>query len=177
VEEDKHWRVWVIKRNRFDYVIEYIKESVPEVDKFFYPFIKKEIRTRSSSRIIDRPLYEGYLFLHYNNSPEVYHKLRANPFIMTYAGMASEDEMLRMEEAQGKLISEVKASRFAIGDVVRPLSGPFKGFDGSIAGIEGGALSIVIALKILGREKLEMVFSEDQVEKVNKLENARVQNI
>ena len=43
--DKKKWHSWVIKRNRIDYVIEFIQANCPEIDKFFYPQIKKEYTT------------------------------------------------------------------------------------------------------------------------------------
>jgi len=175
--EGKHWYSWVIKRNRFENVIQYIKDEIPEVDKYFYPLIKKEYISKSGSRIKDRPLYEGYLFLHYEDSAPLYHKISANPFITTYAGVVTEEEMERMQQAQGKLISEVKASRFSEGETIRLLSGPFKGLEGKVTRIEGSTLNVAVAVEIFGHKQLDMVFSEDQIEKLTTLENVGVQVI
>ncbi len=116
--EQKRWHSWVIKRNRIANVIEHIQESCPEIDHYFYPQIKKEYKTKTGVRIKDRPLYEGYLFLHYDNHPIVFHKLSNYPFVTTYAGRVSDDEIETMQSAQGKLLSEIKASQYSGGDEV-----------------------------------------------------------
>lgn len=173
----RRWYSWVIKRNRVENVISYIKDSVPEVDKYFYPQIKKEYQTKRGIRIKDRPLYEGYLFLRYTNHDEVFHKLSAYPFITTFAGIVSEEEIRIMENAQGKLLSEVKTSRFTVGDNVSLLSGPFKGFEALILGIEGDQIKVKIDARILGQTGIELIFKEDQVERKAELQNAGVQDI
>ena len=175
--KDIRWYSWVIKRNRFSNVIKFLQEGVPEVDKYFYPFIKKEFQTKKGSRIKDRPLYEGYLFLRYIDSPVVYHKICACPFITTYAGTVSDEEMERMQNAQGKLLSEVKTSLFILGEPVRILSGPFKGLEGQISRIEGSTLGVVISAKMLGVSTHELAFKEDQLEKKTTLENSEVQDM
>ena len=173
----RRWYSWVIKRNRVENVISYIKDSVPEVDKYFYPQIKKEYQTKRGVRIKDRPLYEGYIFLRYINHDEVFHKLSAYPFITTFAGIVSDEEIRVMENAQGKLLSEVKTSRFTVGDNVALLSGPFKGFEALILGIEGDQIKVKIDARILGQTGIELIFKEDQVERKAELQNAGVQDI
>lgn len=173
----RRWYSWVIKRNRVENVVSYIKDNVPEVDKYFYPQIKKEYQTKRGIRIKDRPLYEGYIFLRYHNADEVFHKLSSYPFITTFAGIVSEEEIRIMENAQGKLLSEVKTSRFTVGENVSLLSGPFKGFEALILGIEGDQIKVKIDAKILGQTGIELVFKEDQVERKSELQNAGVQDI
>jgi transcription antitermination factor NusG len=98
MSDQKKWYSWVIKRNRFENVVEYIRANVPEVDKFFYPQIKKEYQTKRGVRVKDRPLYEGYIFLRYSNHDVVFHKLSNYPFITTFAGCVTEGEIERMQE-------------------------------------------------------------------------------
>ena len=175
--EKKQWRAWVIKRNRFDSVVSFIKEHIPEVDQFFYPLIKKEYQTKQGTKIKDRPLYEGYLFLRYDNADEVYHKLRSYPFVTTFAGPVSAEEIQRMQDSQGKLLSEIRTSKYRPGDRVVLLSGPFKGFESQVIATSGGNLRVVIEATILGQREIRLDFPEDQVERKSELQNTEVQNI
>lgn len=177
MSDTKRWYSWVIKRNRYENVIGYIREHVPEVDQYFYPMIKKEYQTKRGTRVKDRPLYEGYLFLHYNNADEVYHKLSAYHFITTFAGTVEDHEIADMESVQGKLITEIKSSRFKQGDTVTLLSGPFKNFDAVVQGVEMDQVKVRIDAKILGQSGIDLVFAEDQVERKSELQNAGVQAI
>lgn len=174
--EQKRWHSWVIKRNRYDSVITYIREHVPEIDKYFYPMIKKEYQTKRGVITKDRPLYEGYLFVHYNDHDRVFHKMSAYPFVTTYAGLVDDDEIVCMQQAQGKLISEIKNSRFSPGDSVLLLEGPFKGFEGAVIGTEGGVVRVRIGAQILG-QGMEMAFKEDSVERKTELQNIEIQDI
>lgn len=173
----KRWYSWVIKRNRFDNVVSFIKENVPEVDQFFYPLIKKEYQTKKGTKVVDRPLYEGYLFLRYDNADVVFHKLRAYPFITTFAGTVSEDEIQRMEESQGKLIAEIRTSRYLPGDVVVLLSGPFKGFDAIVTSTDGNHLQVRVDATILGQKEIRLPVREDEIDRKTELQNAEVQNL
>ena len=100
--DNKKWYSWVIRRNRVENVVEYIRANVPEVDKFFYPQIKKEYQTKRGTYVKDRPLYEGYIFLRYSNHDVVFHKLSKYPFITTFAGPVTDGEVQRMQEAQSQ---------------------------------------------------------------------------
>ena len=175
---EKNWYAWVVKRNRLKNVVSYIREQVPEVDKFFYPQIKKEYAgKKGTTRVKDRPLYEGYLFLHYDNAVEVYQKLNSYPFITTFAGEVSEAEIDKMEEAQGKLLSHIKASRFTKGDEVVLLSGPFKGFEALVLEVHPDQIKVRIDAKILGQQGVDLFFTEDALEHKPAIDGASVQDI
>ncbi len=177
MSDTKRWHAWVIKRNRLDTIVEYIKDKCPEIDKYFYPLIKKEYQTKSGIKIKDRPLYEGYLFLRYHQHDVVYHKLRQFPFVTTYAGQATAAEIKIMEESQGKLLSDLKASRYVKGDKVVLLDGPFKGFEARVLKANGETVQVEIGARFLGAAGVELVYAEDQVERKTELQNTEVQDI
>jgi transcriptional antiterminator NusG len=172
----KRWHSWVIKRNRITNVIDYIQDKCPEIDKYFYPQIKKEYTTKRGVVTKDRPLYEGYLFLRYDNHPVVFHKLSAFPQVTTYAGPVQQHEIDTMQEAQGKLLSEIKASRFKKGDIVTLLQGPFKGFDAEVSSVSGDQIKVAIHATLLG-SPVEMSYTEAEVERKTELQNIEVQDI
>ena len=177
MSEPKRWYSWVIKRNRYDNVIGYIRENVDEVDRYFYPMIKKEYQTKKGTRVKDRPLYEGYLFLRYHGHPVVFHKLSAYPFITTFAGTVEDHEIVAMEAIQGKLLTEIKASKYKKGDTVVLLTGPFKSFDAMVVNTRVDQVKVKINAKILGQSGIDLVFAEDQIEHKSKLQNPGVQTI
>jgi transcription antitermination factor NusG len=161
-----------------DNVVAYIREKCPEIDKFFYPFIKKEYQTKKGvTRIKDMPLYEGYLFLHYHDHPTVFHKLSNYPQVTTYCGPVEDHEIRVMEEAQGKLISDLKASKFLKGDRVLLKDGPFKGYEARVASVSGGVVKVRIDATILGHSGHEVIYPEDQLERKTELQNTQVQDI
>ena len=176
MSDHKQWHSWVIKRNRISFVVEFIQANCPEIDKYFYPQIKKEYTTKRGTITKDRPLYEGYLFLRYDNHPEVFHKLSSYPQITTYAGKVEQHEIDLMREAQGKLLSEIKAGRFKKGDSVTLLHGPFKGFDAEVASVKGENIKVNVHVTLLG-SPVEMSYTEDEMERKSKLQNIEVQDI
>lgn len=175
--ESKKWHVWVIRRQQLDRVVAFIKDKCPEIDKFFYPSIKKEYETRSGKRTKDVPLYEGYLFLRYDNHPVVFHKLSNYPQVTKYCGLTGEEEITKMEERQGKLYSELKTSKFSKGDTVVFKEGPFKGWEASVLSVKQGNVTARIDAEILGASSHEVVYTEDKLEKKTELQNIVVQDI
>jgi len=176
MSESKTWHAWVIKRNRLDNVVKFIREQVLEVDKYFSPLIEKEYQTKRGTRVKDRPLYEGYIFLRYNDHNIVFHKLSVYPFVTTYAGPVSDEEIERMQASQGKLLTEIKTSKFSDGDPVALLDGPFKGFEGVVLETQGDDVKVRIDAQILGKG-VEMAFNEDVLERKTQLQNTEVQDI
>jgi len=172
----KQWHSWVIKRNRISNVIDYIQEKCPEIDKYFYPQIKKEYTTKRGTVTKDRPLYEGYLFLRYDNHPVVFHKLSAYPQVTTYAGPCAQHEIDSMQAVQGKLLSEIKASQFKKGDTVTLLQGPFKGFEAEVVSVTGEKIKVAVHATLLG-SPVEMSYTEAEVERKAELQNIEVQDI
>ncbi len=178
MSDNKQWHSWVIKRNRLNNVVEYIKEKCPEIDKFFYPFIKKEYQTKKgTTRIKDMPLYEGYLFLRYHDHPQVFHKLSRFPQVTTYCGPVSKREINLMEEAQGKLITELKSSKYKTGDKVILKEGPFKGYEALVSSTKGDVVRVRLDATILGISGHEVVYPEDQLERKTELQYTEVQDI
>ena len=174
----KSWHSWVIRRNRLDNVVEYIKEKCPEVDKFFYPYIKREYQTKKgTTRIKDMPLYERYIFLRYTDHPQVYHILSKYPQITTYCGPVSNQEIQHMQDVQGKLITDLKASKFKRGDQVVLKDGPFKGFEAKVSSTSGDVVKVRITAKILGSSGHEVVYPEEQLEHKTELQNTEIQDI
>jgi len=174
--DQKRWHSWAIKRNRISNVVEYIQDKCPEIDKYFYPQIKKEYETKHGTVTKDRPLYEGYLFLRYDNHPVVFHKLSAYPQVTTYVGTVEQHEIDRMMEAQGKLLSEIKASRFKREDRVVLLHGPFKGFEAEVISVTREKIKVKIYASLLG-SPVEMSYTEAEVERKSELQNIGVQDI
>jgi len=178
MSEAKRWHSWVIKRNQLDGVIGHIKEHCPEIDKFFYPQIKKEYQTTTGiEKIKDVPLYEGYIFLRYHDHSQVFHKLSRYPQVTTYCGEVQDYEIDRMREAQGKLLSELKASKFSRGDRVVIKDGPFKSWDAKVVSISGKNIRVRINAVILGSSEHEILYSEEHLERKTELQNIEVQDI
>jgi transcription antitermination factor NusG len=81
-----------------------------------------------------------------------------------------------MRAAQGKLLSEIKASRFKKGDTVTLLQGPFKGYDAKVISVKGENIKVMVHATLLG-SPVEMSYTETEVERKSELQNIEVQDI
>ena len=174
---EKSWKAWVLKRNRLTNVLDFIKHKVPEVDKYFYPIARKEYSTKSGSKKVrERPMFEGYLFLHYDDNLKVYEKLKSYPFITTYAGPVRDKEIEDMVSRQGQLIREKKESIFRKADRVILLDGPFKGHKGVVDKASYGSVRVLLNIELLGKT-VEVVCLDSQLEKEGEIEGGSVVQI
>ena len=102
--------------------------------------------------------------------------MSAYPQITTYAGPVDQHEIDLMREAQGKLLSEIKASRFKKGDTITLLHGPFKGFDAEVISVTGEKIKANVHATLLG-SSVEMTYTEAEVVHKSKFQNTEVQDI
>src|SRR3972149_6106593 len=88
VEDKRTWNVWTTKPGKFDIVLKYIQENIPEIKEVLYPTVVAESKTSKGKEKKKRvPLYAGYLFLQYETNPHVWHKLNDHPFVARYVGV------------------------------------------------------------------------------------------
>jgi transcription antitermination factor NusG len=106
----------------------------------------------------------------------VFHKLSAFPQVTTYVGTVEQHEIDLMMEAQGKLLSEIKASRYERGDKVVLLHGPFKGYEAAVISVKGENIKVMVHATLLG-SPVEMSYTEAEVERKSELQNIVVQDI
>lgn len=157
------WHIWAIHQHKFDKIKKFMDEDVKEVEDIFFPTVLKE--RKIGSRIYKKrtPLYHGYLFLKYDDEGNfVYQKIRSNPFITTYVGLCSEEEVLVMKKKEewNSLNKDV-----TVGDKVEIMCGPLVGMIGTVNAINGN--NITIKTKLFGRDTTH-VLSADDVEITNK---------
>ena len=149
MSEDFGWHIWVIKPNKFTYVEKYLN-SLGVIKEILYPTKTSEFKLRNNTKKKKRtPLYSGYLFLRYEDSPELYYKISAYPFITTYVGKCSGKDLEKVREV--KVLEELNVinKKFELDDNVCVNSGPLKGFIGSVEGVNSS--SIVILTEVFGR--------------------------
>jgi transcription antitermination factor NusG len=98
------WYIWTAKPGKLESVESFIFEKVPEVTTVLCPTETKE-KTLKSGKVKKKTtsIYGGYIFLKYTNSkdvPLVFHKLKSNPFIVSYVGSCTEKELLSVYKVQ-----------------------------------------------------------------------------
>jgi len=141
-------------------------------DKIFKVIVPEEetIEIKGGKRVEKtRKIFPGYVFVNMFVDDDVWSMLRRIPGFLKFVGMGNEPEPVKDEEML-KILRRmgIKSKRvevdFEIGEVIKIISGPFRGYTGGIneINIERGKLKTLIS--IFGRETpVELVF--DQVEK------------
>ena len=98
------WYIWSVKPDKLDLVESYICSKVSEVSRILCPSTTQE-KTLKSGKVKRKTtsIYGGYIFLKYTDddtSPFVYHKLKSNPFIVSFVGSCTENELLSVYKVQ-----------------------------------------------------------------------------
>ena len=154
------WYIWAIKINKFDEVERYIS-TIPEIDEYLYPTTTKEYKLKAGVRKKRVPLYSGYLFLKYRNTPEVFYKLNTFPFITTYVGVCSGEDLSIVKEVRELEYINLFNKEIHVDDVVKVNSGPFLGLSGNV--VSTTSANVCVALTVFGRS-VNVTFNKDDID-------------
>jgi len=157
---DSTWHIWVIKLNKFEKVEEYIK-GLSEIEEYLYPTMIKEYKTGKVVKRRRVPLYSGYLFMRYIDTPEVFHKLNTFPFITTYVGKCTRDDLELVRKVKNLEYLNYVNKVIHVDDVVKINSGPFKDFSGTV--ISTSSSNICVVLSVFGRS-VNVTFNKDDAD-------------
>lgn len=156
----KNWHVWTIDQNRYRRIEEFI-QGIPEVESYLYPLISKEYDTGKSKKLKDIPLYSNYIFLFYNHSPELLNKLTLCPWIKTYVGVCSQEEIEDVKELTKKRYEDlVPTKELEVGNRYRLKGTPFKGLICTIVDILDKD-KLVVTVELFGADKFIKCSIED----------------
>ncbi len=116
-----------------------------------------------------RKLYPGYVFIKMVYSEELWHLIKLVPGMSKFMGRQSkpapvvDDEMLKVLRQVGMKVQKYQID-FEIGDAVKIITGPFRGYSGPVKEINLEKGKVRTMLMIFGRETpAELDF--DQVER------------
>ena len=128
------WYSWVVRVGKFDVVSNYLRDSVTEVVDIYYPFINKEYNSYGKIKVKTVPLFSGYMFLKYEDSPEVYHKIKSHPYITTFVGKCLQEDIDKIEAIKQRENNKefISKREFAVGDEVLIVNGQFVNFKGKV---------------------------------------------
>tara|TARA_Y100001970_G_scaffold280483_1_gene389549 strand:+ start:814 stop:1665 length:852 start_codon:yes stop_codon:yes gene_type:complete len=114
-------------------------------------------------------IFPGYVFIQMNIEDELAYELRQIPGIAKFVGIGNkpspvvEDEILKVLRKVGDTSKEIDVD-FEVGEVIKVVDGPFRGYTGSISEINSLKGNIKAKISIFGRETpVELDF--EQVEK------------
>ena len=128
--------------------------------------IKNNKRTEKVSKI-----FPGYVFVQMLSNDELSYEIKSLPGVSKFVGSegtnrltpVNEEEILKVLRKVGDKTKEIDID-FEIGEVIKVISGPFRGYSGSISEINAVKGKLKSMISIFGRETpVELEF--DQVEK------------
>jgi len=129
--------------------------------------IKNNKRYERTSKI-----FPGYVFVQMEYNDQVFFEIRSLPGVAKFIGSkdrptpVTESEILKVLHKVGDKTKKIDVD-FEEGEIIKVISGPFRGYTGSISEIHGDRGKLKSMISIFGRETpVELDF--DQVEKVVK---------
>lgn len=148
---DEQWFVWTVKLGKFDLVLKYIEEEVPEVKEILYPTITTEKVSKTGKRKKKKtPLYAGYVFLQYKHNslnPTTWLKLNKHPFITRYVGPCTNKDLASVNSLQKiEKINTEEVKDFRAGDRIRVNGGVFKNMSGRVTNSSNNAVQVEISV-------------------------------
>jgi transcriptional antiterminator NusG len=162
VKVDKHWYVIQTLTGQEDKVkqaIDQMIESKKLKDKLFQVLVPTEdmVEIKGGKRVEKiRKMFPGYVFLEMVLDDESWFNIRNTPWVARFIGTktrptpVSDREMQRVLKQLGK--EERLEVTFEKGEAVRVISGPFRGYTGTVdeVNIDKGKLKVLI--NIFGRD-------------------------
>jgi transcriptional antiterminator NusG len=117
-------------------------------------------------------MYPGYIFVRMNFNDELWYIMKRIPGLSKFMGNqdtplpVKDDEMLKVLRQVGVKVQKYQID-FEIGDMVKIIAGPFRGYTGPVKELNAEKGKLKSMLLIFGRETpVEIDF--DQVEKATK---------
>jgi len=127
--------------------------------------IKNNVRHEKKIKI-----YPGYVFVQMHFDDALAYEIRGIPGVAKFIGTGSkpspvlEEEILRVLRKIGDTTKQIEVD-FSVGETIKVISGPFRGYSGTISEINALKANIKAKISIFGRETpVELDF--DQVEKM-----------
>lgn len=159
-------RAWYVVHTYAGYeeqVAEAIKERTKTLkmeDKIFNAIVPKvkEVEIRSGrKKIVDKRLFPGYVFVEMIVTEDSWYVVRNAPNVTGFVGFGVRPSPIRQEEInQIKKLIAVEEPKYKIdlslGDLVRIVDGPLKGFEGKVDEIDEDKGRIKVLVSMFGRE-------------------------
>ncbi len=141
-------------------------------DKIFKVLIPMEdtVEIKNNKRVEARKkMYTGYVFINMLLDDDVWYSVRRINGVARFIGSGAkpepvqESEMLRVLKQVGAKVKKIEID-FEVGEGVRVVAGPFRGYTGVISDINAERGKVKVMMSIFGRETpMELEF--DQLEK------------
>lgn len=174
---ERHWYAVHTYSGYEDAVARYLRQRVDSLamnDKIFNVLVPKEKRIKikyGKRKIVEEKIYPGYVLVDMIVSEDSWYVVRNTPRVTGFVGADSTEPTPLSKEEIESLMGRMKGEEpkfkleFRVGEIVRIIDGPFKDYEGKVAGIEEGQGKIKIMVPIFGRET-EVELDSLQVQKI-----------
>ena len=146
-----------------DKVADSIKQRLDTVDfanKIFDALVPKEKQIEIKNgkrRIADKKILQGYVLVEMKLSDETWYIIRNTPGVTGFVGTGTQPTPVSNKEVEKiKKRMGVEDPKFTVNyevnEVVSVTDGPFKGFEGTIAEIDGSKGKLKVLISMFGRE-------------------------
>lgn len=135
-------------------------ESLGMQDKIFNAMVPKvkEIEIRSGrKKTVEKRLFPGYVFVEMIVAEDSWYVVRNTPNVTGFVGFGVRPSPIKPSEIQQiKKLMGVEEPKYkidlALGDLVRIVDGPLKGFEGKVDEIDEDKGKIKVLVSMFGRE-------------------------
>lgn len=146
------WHVWTVVSNRQKRIMKFLSE-LNNINDFLYPMAEKEYNTKKGKRTKSVPIYANYVFIKYDHNLNISSAIEKCPWISTYVGRCSAEEMSRIKEQNRCNYDDlVPVDQIEAGTVVKLIKTPFVGWEATIVEVLDDKLSVSIS--IFGAERI-----------------------
>lgn len=163
LEQERNWYVIHTYSGYEDAVAKNLKQRIESLgmeDKIFNVIVPKEkkIKIKNGKRkTIEEKIYPGYVLVEMEVTDESWYVVRNTPRVTGFLGAGTtpipvskhdmDELMKKIEEKEPEFTID-----FSMGDTVKVVDGPFKGFDGRISEIDKEKGKIKVLLNMFGRD-------------------------
>jgi len=163
LEQEKNWYVIHTYSGYEDAVAKNLKQRIESLgmeDKIFNVIVPKEkkIKIKNGKRkTVEEKIYPGYVLVEMIVDDESWYVVRNTPRVTGFLGAGTTpipvsaadiaDLMKRMETAEPEFTVDV-----AVGEAVKILDGPFKGFEGKVSEVDKERGKIKVLVNMFGRD-------------------------
>lgn len=160
---EKHWYVLHTYSGYEDSVVYNLKQRIESMgmeDKIFEVIVPKEkkIKIRDGKRAtVEEKIFPGYVLVSMIVTDDSWYVVRNTPNVTGFVGSGtvpspiSDEEVKTIQKRMGMEETKYKIE-FIIGDLVRIIDGPFKGYEGKVSEIDEAKGKIKVLISIFGRE-------------------------
>jgi transcriptional antiterminator NusG len=161
--QERNWYVIHTYSGYEDAVCKSLKQRVESLgmeDKIFDVIVPKEkkIKIKNGKRkVVEERIYPGYVLVNMIVTDDSWYVVRNTPNVTGFVGIGTTPVPVSAEEIESlKKRMGVEAPQYQIevkiGDLVKIIDGPFKGFDGKVSEVDQERGKIKVMVNMFGRD-------------------------